>query len=425
MAGTVPFDATAHPYRWAMLTGVSLLYFCFGLTASAMAPLVRPIAAEFALSHGAMGAVLGAWPLVYIVSAVPCGAALDRFGLRWSLALGGTIMGVSSLLRALATDQLTLYLAVAVFGLGGPLISIGAPKLIALWFAGADRAIAIGFYWSATALGSISALALTNSVMMPLVADRWRTVLVVYAVVALAAVAAWLAVSAHAVSARVDRSQAAEPSRSQLAVFAGLLRARPVQLVLLMSVGIFFFNHGLNNWLPEILRTGGMDVRRAGYWASVPTAVGIAGALVVPRLASPVRRPAVLAVTFACAGAATLLIHAAAGPLLALGLVFQGIARGSMTAVAMLLLMDHPDVDNRDMGAAGGLFFSAAEIGGVLGPLAIGALYDWTGGFTSALHVLTGVCAGLLVLLSIFRRAEHRGASGKALRRSSYIKMHG
>ena len=51
---------TAHPYRWMMLFGVWLLYFGFGLTASSLAPLVRPITSDLQMSYAAMGAVLGA-----------------------------------------------------------------------------------------------------------------------------------------------------------------------------------------------------------------------------------------------------------------------------------------------------------------------------------------------------------------------------
>jgi cyanate permease len=120
------------------------------------------------------------------------------------------------------------------------------------------------------------------------------------------------------------------------------------------GVGFFFFNHSLNNWLPEILRARGMDARAAGMWAAIPTAVGIVGALVVPRLAAPARRSAL----FACAGGATLLIHARLEPVLAFGLVLQGIARGSMTAVTMLTLMDTRQIGSQRLGAAGGLFFS-------------------------------------------------------------------
>ena len=87
-----------------------------------------------------MGSVLGAWQLVYIVTALPCGALVDRFGLRRSLLLCSLVMGFSFILRAYAVDHLTLFLSVALFGFGGPLVSIGAPKLISLWFAGRERA---------------------------------------------------------------------------------------------------------------------------------------------------------------------------------------------------------------------------------------------------------------------------------------------
>ena len=72
-----------------------------------------------------------------------------------------------------------------------------------------------------------------------------------------------------------------------------------LQLMLVMSVGIFFFNHGLNNWLPELLRHSGMSAAEAGIWAALPTAVGVAGALLIPRLATPRRRLAILAGRFA------------------------------------------------------------------------------------------------------------------------------
>ena len=402
------FVPSEHPYRWAMLGGAWSVYFCFGLTVAAIAPLVRPISGDLGLSHAAVGAVLGAWPLVYIASALPCGALLDRVGLRGSLALAALIIGVSGILRALATDRLGLYLAVAVFGLGGPLVSVGAPKLISLWFAGPERGQAMGLYTTGSAAGNIAALALTNSVVMPLVGGRWRMVLLSYAVFVLGVGAAWLLLSAHPVNRMLDRRAGRAPGPSVRRVFARLVRAPAVQTLLLMSVGIFFFNHGLTNWLPEMLRSGGMDATAAGFWAAIPTAVGIAGALVVPRLASPARRPAILLGLFACAGAATLLLHASAWPSLALGLTLQGVARTSMMAVSMLVLMDMREVQSRHVGAAGGLFFSAAEIGGVLGPLSVGVLYDLTGGFAAALNLLSGVCVALMGLLWVLQRTARR-----------------
>jgi MFS transporter, CP family, cyanate transporter len=390
-----------------MLGGVWLIYYCFGLTAAAMAPLVRPITRDLGMSHAAMGAVFGAWPLVYIASAVPCGAFLDRYGPRSALFLGAAAIGVSGLLRALAGDQLTLYLAVAVFGVGGPLVSIGAPKLIGRWFEGKERGLAMGLYVTGPALGNITALSLTNRVMMPLLGGSWRAVLLVYAAFVLAAGAAWLVISGHAVRHAADPGAGADLRPPQLEVFLALVRARAVQIVLLLSVGVFFFNHGLNNWLPEILRSRGMDAQTADAWAVVPAAVGLAGALVVPRLAVPARRIAVLLALFTAAGTATLLIQAPAASALAAGLVLQGIARGSMMSVSVLVLMETREVGPSRFGAAGGLFFSAAEIGGVLGPLTVGVLYDLTGGFGASLTVLTAVCLALVALL---------GPLGKSIR---------
>ncbi len=400
------FAATAHPYRWAVLAGVWLLYFCFGLTAAAMAPLVKPITEELGLSHSAMGVVLGAWPLVYIAAAIPCGALLDRLGARRALFLALIIIALSGTLRGLATGHLSLFLAVALFGLGGPLISVGAPKSISQWFEGTERGLAMGIYITGPALGGILALSLTNGVLMPAAGDNWRTVLFVYAGFVLLCGFAWLAISAHWTARSVERQAAAEPKRPQLQVFVELLRLRPVRLVLLMSIGIFFFNHGLNNWLPEILRSGGMSAAGAGYWASIPTAVGIAGALTIPRLAVPARRLPILLCLFVCAGGATLLIHSPAGPALAFGLALQGVARSSMLTIAMLLLLESRSVVSQSRGMAGGLFFSAAEIGGVLGPFSVGLLTYLTGGFSAALFVLSGVCALLVLLLARLWRLD-------------------
>ena len=125
----------------------------------------------------------------------------------------------------------------------------------------------------------------------------------------------------------------------------------------------------------------GWGVAEAGYWAAVPTAISVLGALLIPRFATPERRLWVLALLIAGAGATTLLLHLAPGPGLALGLVLQGLARGAMMTVALLLLVEVPGVGAKRAGTAGGLFFSAAEIGGVSGPVVIGLVHDATGGF--------------------------------------------
>jgi MFS family permease len=131
----------------------------------------------------------------------------------------------------------------------------------------------------------------------------------------------------------------------------------------------------------------------------LPSVVGTAAALTLPRLAVPARRIRMLIAGLSLAACAVLLIAFADGLLLALGLVLQGVARGAMIPIAMLILMETDEVDSQVMGAAGGLFFTAAEIGGVLGPMMTGWLAEATGGFATGLVVLAGVCAACAFLV--------------------------
>ncbi len=97
--------------------------------------------------------------------------------------------------------------------------------------------------------------------------------------------------------------------------------------------------------------------------------------------------------------------------MLPVGLVLQGVARGSMTPIVLLFLMETKGVGSRAMGAAGGMYFSVGEVGGVLGPLTVGALSDATGGFSAPLLMLAGVCTVLALLLARIRAVSRSGVT--------------
>ena len=184
--------------RWLVLLGVWLIYFAFGICVASMAPLVGPIARELGVGNGVMGAILGAWPLLYVASAIPGGILLDRFGARRMLFCAALIMAASLGARSLAETPVQMFLAVALFGIGGPLISVGAPKTITGLFTGKARASAMGIYVTGPYLGGILAMALTNSVAMPLVDNAWRSVLQLYGAFMLTCGAIWLVISHRA-----------------------------------------------------------------------------------------------------------------------------------------------------------------------------------------------------------------------------------
>jgi len=410
-ASTAPSVTAAppHPWRWAMLAGVWLLYYAFALSITGIAPLVYAITPDLGMNRAQMGTVLAAWQLTYIFSSVPGGGLMDRFGPRRMMFFATLIIASSVALRGLAESYLALFIAVMVFGLGGPMISSGAPKVVSLWFAGKERGLAMGIYFTGNATGGITAVALTNSVFLPLVGGDWRDVMFAFAGFVVVCGIAWLAISAHPASRAMEHRLKSEPRRGSFEVFLELVRDPVVRMVLVMGLFILFYNHGMNHWLPEILRSYGMTPSQAGWWAAVPTAIGMLAALTLPRMATPDRRFAILCFLFSAAALGAVLVWSGHDLVVAAGLIIQGTCRGAMTTISILLLMDTGDGSPSRVGAASGLYFSVGEVGGVLGPMSVGALAYATGGFDASLFMMAGV--GILLLAILVRlRAVMRQA---------------
>jgi cyanate permease len=350
-----------------------------------------------------MGMILGAWPLAYIVAAVPCGIALDRLTPRVSFFIASVVIAASAFLRGVSQDELTMFLAIGLFGLGGPLVSIGAPKLVSLLFEGAARGTAIGIYTTAPALGAVAAVALTNSIIMPLV-ESWRFAMFIYAGLAMLVGLIWLIVASYSKSFRGE-VLAEQRTLFTTSTLIALLRRRDIQIFMGMSLGVFFVNHGYNNWLTEILIKKGFAPSAAGFWSAVPAAVGIVGSMAIPRLAVPRRRLVILLALYIFVAVSSLLMLLPFDVPLSIALILLGIARGSMVGVITLLLMEAPDMHSHKLGTATGLLYVAAEIGGVLGPISVGVISQTTGGFDSTLYAFSAVGIALALLCPLLRRA--------------------
>ncbi len=402
-------DHSDSPYRWVMLAAVWLIYFSFGLVTYSIAPLVNVIVHELEISLSRMGTILGAWQFIYLFTAIPLGFAVDKFGLRRSLAIGVTIIAASAFLRGTADSATGLWLAVAVFGVGGPLISIGAPKVISQWFGSQQRGMAMGIYMTGPALGGIASLTLTNSVLMPLIDNQWRLVFLIIGSGVLLCGAFWFAVNLPAVSQSHARPKT-HTAPADWSVFARLLKVPVVAIVLLMSIAMFVYLHGLSSWMPAILRSKGMSASTAGFWASIPPLAGIVASLMIPRYAIGRRLFTLLICASVAALLSTLLLQSLQQPVLLLALVLQGIAASSLVTLSMLVLMESPSVGSHHMGAAGGLFFTSAQIGGVSGPVGIGFIADLFGGFSAALAGVSMVCLVLIcfsVLVSKYQNSNN------------------
>ncbi len=402
-----------NPYRWVILAGCWMLYFVFGLSVAGLAPLVSNIQTDLDLSASAMGTVLGAWQFIYIFAAIPVGLTLQKFGAGRLLLAAGLIIAASGFLRASSDSYTALLLAVALFGFGGPIVSAGVPHMVSTWFEGKERGLAMGLYITGPAIAGIIAYSTSQSILMPMFDGDWRSVLRVWGWAALAITAIWFLILV-----RSNSAQGKEPARPQARGFQfglvlQLLRTPNVGLLLATGAGVLCVDHGLRNWVPEILRTAGWSLSAAGFLAVISVVLGVVGALTFPRLATPQRRLQILRGLFVSAAIGCLALSSGIAAAMIFGLVLTGLASGAMMTITILSLIEQRGVGAENAGLAGGMFFAFAEIGGVGGPVMIGVVKDASGSFPPALWLLAGLCA-VLIVLSFFVKPQEQAASASA-----------
>ncbi len=347
---------------------------------------------------------LGSWQLVYIPMSIIAGIAMDKWGIRKTMFAGALMIALSEGLRYFATGFVNFMPMVALFGIGGPLISIGAPKAVFLWFKGNDRATAVGIYTTAPWIGGLFAIAATNSLIMPLTGQSWRLTFALYSVFALLCAFVWW------LFARDTRASENQNQSSIWAVFLKLIKLRNVKIILIAGLLVLFIDHGFSNWLPTILEKNGLPSNTAGIMASIPLLVAIPAVLFLPRFVPRHLRARLLAGLAFLTTIVLVISSTTSSWTLITALVIYGIGVPALLPMLMLMIMDEPQVDSGSMGLIGGIFFAVAEIGGFTGPLLMGFVVDRTGTFLMGAAVIAG--AGLLLGFLMFLLREPRQGSG-------------
>ena len=379
------------------------LYFSFGLTFGTISPLVTPIQEELNMTSAQMGLVHGSWHVVYIFFAPVVGLLVDRLGLRKSLGLGVIIILLSLVARGLSQNFLQLFLTVGLFGFGGPLISVGSPKLVSIWFEGRERGIATGIYSTGPASGISLAFATANTVVEPLTGS-WRGISLVYGILVALIVVAWVLL-AREPETRATSTHLASRSLA-LNEFTSLLRLRNVKIIMILAIGTFVVHVGNSSWAPAFLEEKGMSLDAGGLWAALATGVGLTGLLAIPGFVKRGYRVPVASLQLVvCAVAAAAMVFlpglGAVASLMALTFAAQ-----PLLPMCSLLLMETRGVGAAKMGVAAGMFFAAAEVGGFFGPYIMGELRDSYSSLGPGFLMTAAVAALLVPIVLLVRESR-------------------
>ncbi|MEN3809018.1 MFS transporter [Chromobacterium piscinae] len=150
------------------------------LTILAPPPVISFIHDDLGLSETQIGLLSGIPAALFACAAVPGSLLIARFGALSTLVIGLLVTAAGSALRGAAPSAAWLYAATAVTGLGVAFMQPAMPSLVRAW-SPKRIAFATAVYINGLLMGEVLPVALTLSLVLPLVGS-WRWDFVVWGV---------------------------------------------------------------------------------------------------------------------------------------------------------------------------------------------------------------------------------------------------
>ncbi|QCC59264.1 MFS transporter [Natrinema thermotolerans] len=384
----------------------TLGYTCLMFVWFSLPAYLSTIIDNLGLSGTQAGVVAGAVPLTYIPIALFSGVVVDRIGPGRSLAAGVLIYGTAQVARSAATGFPSLLAATLAIGVGATAITFGLPKLVSVLFPPDETGLPSSIYLVGASTGTASVFAVGRPVLGPLLGG-WRPLFFWSGVVAIAYGLLWLGVAHRlGIDARnraANDADDADSSLSPAAIARDLklvLTHRELQLVVVVGTMYLLIAHGTQSWLPTLLEARGYSAGRAGRMTSLLVAANVVGVVTVPAVADRlgVRRTALIGCGLIATVGLSGVISSGLGLLLLGSVLVTGFGFGGLSPLIRAIPPELEGIGARLTGTAVGFIFAVGEIGGFLGPVLVGTLYDRTGSYAPGLGLLA--VAGLVVAVA-------------------------
>ena len=404
----VPSPSRRH-YAWTVLALCFLAILCAQGVRLSFGAFVRPWEEAFDASRGTITLIGSLSFLVYGGSQPFVGRAVDRFGIRRTLAASTVLVAVGMALSALAPGPLALALSygvVASLGFGGA-SGVAASVAVTYWFT-SRRGLAFALVEAGFAAGQ---LALVPLALVAVTAFGWRAALLGGAVLLAGVVAPvlWrrlrdrpedvgLLPIGGPLPAAVAEAEtvsgpggASEPPSAEVVGLRGLMRSRGFWLL-----AAPFFVCGLtttgfvDTHLIPLAQDRGIANATAGLAVALLPAANVSGMLASGPLADRVDNRPLHATMYLTRGGSfvLLLLFFEPGALLAFALLF-GLVDFAVVAPTQWLAARY--VSPRTVGLAFGCLNAVHQLGSAIGAWLPGLTYDATGSYDDVLVVSAAV----------------------------------
>ena len=363
--------------RAAAVIGIVLLALNLRTAVAVLSPILALVGEDIPLDGAGIGLLGMLAPLAFAASGFVAPVVARRIGLELTTVLACVAMVIGPLLRAVAPNYgvLAVGSVCALAGMG--FANILLPPIIKKYFP--DRiALLTGTYVTLMSIGA----AVPPLLAAPLAESAgWRVTLGVWAILATAAIVPWLIVLGQ--HRGRTRRQLADGDLAVLApALLGRMHTSSVARALTLAFAVTSLNvYSLFAWLPEmVIDTANVTPAQAGALVALFGIMGLPLGLLAPVLTARVRNIGwvfVFGVACFVAGYAGLLL--APTTVTWLWVLFLG--TGPLVFTVCLVLINLRTRSHEGSIALSGFVQGIAYALGALGPLLIGLLHDFTGGW--------------------------------------------
>jgi sugar phosphate permease len=378
--------------RWVVVVVATLAYLVSFLDRLGWSGVAAGAAHDFGLPIAALGAFTSLFFVGYLVSSLLGGFVVDRFGARRTLVAALVPLGLLTIGFGLVRSVAAAAVIQLLMGLAAGVDFAACMRLIAERFERVRRASATGVLMMASSAGVL----VVGLVAAPLTGlGSWAWVFVVFGAVTLLVAAAVLVVVGDVPTATVPDGPAWR------AAVPTLVRTPRWLLLALGGFGALWGTWGTTTWMQNLMILGhGLTPSRAGL---VVSAFGLGAVVAKPVIGAVCDR-------LGAARVVPMVVILALFTLGLLGFGFLTTAGGFLTAAPLLGVvafgysplmnsMVTEVVPDALVGAAAGLANGVWQVGSVLAPLAVGAVFAASGGSFPA--VFATLAAGPLVAVPL------------------------
>ncbi|NNM66122.1 MAG: MFS transporter [Burkholderiales bacterium] len=419
---------------WRILPFVMLLYFVSFLDRINVGFAALTMNKAIGLSSTAFGLGGGLFFIGYVLFEVPSNLVLHRVGARIWIARVMVTWGLVAAATAFVVGPNSFYVLRFLLGVAEAGFFPGIIFYLSQWFPAKQRAAAAAWFMTAVPISTVIGSPISGAIMqMPAFAglSDWQWLYIIEALPAVLlgfvvlkfmtdtpSQAKWLHADERDWLMAKLGAEAAENARTA-GHTPGAMRALCDPRVLALSLIYFGTSAGLYTlglWAPMMIHQYGFSAFQTGLLVAIPSILAIV-AMIVWAVHSDRTGERTWHIVIPCVLACFGLVLAAhaSGPvamIVALVVVNIGISAPKAPIWAM------PSMFLSGAGAAAGIAMinSIGNLGGFVGPFAIGWLKSTTGGYAAGLYVVAATLAiSAIVTLVLNRKANPKPLSAQAL----------